>query len=132
MDPDRPQIAVGAVVVENGALLMVRRGHAPARGLWTLPGGRLEHNELLADCIAREVAEETGLEVDVGDLLGVFEVPGDPHYVILDYVAVPTGRTAPVAGTDAAEVRWVPLGEVAELPCTPRFIETMKAWGVLS
>ncbi|MGI8774008.1 MAG: NUDIX hydrolase [Actinomycetota bacterium] len=131
MNPERPHIAVGAVVVKDGALLMVRRARAPAQGLWSLPGGRLENNELLTDCVAREVAEETGLEVQVGDLLGIFEVPGDPHYVILDFVAVPSGDTEPVAGTDATEARWVPLEEVAHLPCTPRFVETMKAWKVL-
>jgi 8-oxo-dGTP diphosphatase len=131
MEPEGPQIAVGAVVVKDGALLMVRRGRPPAEGLWTLPGGRLEKDELLTDAVAREVAEETGLVVEVGDLLGLFEVPGDPHYVILDFIAVPSGDDEPVAATDAAEARWVPLTEVAELECTPRFVETMRAWGVL-
>jgi 8-oxo-dGTP diphosphatase len=131
-DPDkRPQIAVGAVVVRDEGLLMVRRGQEPAKGLWTIPGGRVEHNEYLVDALKREVREETGLDIEVKDLLGMFEVLGDPHYVILDYSAVPTTDSAPEAGDDVAEVRWVPLREVASLECTPRFVETMTAWGVL-
>lgn len=131
MDSGKPQIAVGAVVVDNGALLMVRRGHEPAKGLWTIPGGRLEKNELLEDAVVREVAEETGLQITVSELLGIFEVPGDPHYVILDYLATVTDPTAISAAGDADEARWVPLNAVKDLPCTPRFIETMASWGIL-
>jgi 8-oxo-dGTP diphosphatase len=129
---DRPQIAVGAVVLDEGSLLMVRRGREPARGLWTVPGGRVEHGEYLTDALTREVSEETGLAIEVGDLLGIFEVVGDPHYVILDYIAAPVGRPEPVAGDDVDEVRWVPLDEVPALDCTPRFVEMMTAWGILS
>ena len=64
------------------------------------------------------------------DLLGMFEVLGDPHYVILDYIATVPDRTEPVAGTDVSEARWIPLDEVDALECTPRFVETMRAWGV--
>jgi 8-oxo-dGTP diphosphatase len=130
--PDRPRVAVGAIVVRDGALLMVRRAKDPARGLWTVPGGHLEHGEHLADAVRREVAEETGLEVEVRDLMGIFEVVGDPHFVILDFVALAGGDSSPRPGDDVSEVRWVPLADVARLDCTPRFVETLRGWGVLS
>ena len=127
---DAPQLAVGAVVVHDGALLMVRRDQEPAKGLWSVPGGRLEKGEYLSAGVAREVKEETGVEISVGSLLGILEVVGDPHYVILDYIATVAERTEPVAGTDVSEARWIPLDEVDALECTPRFVETMRAWGV--
>lgn len=112
---------------------MVRRGQAPSEGLWTVPGGRVEPGEHLADAVRREVKEETGLAVDPGELLGVLEViTGEWHYVIHDYLAAVTGDSVITAGDDAAEARWVPLGEVAKLDCTPRFVETLTGWGVLS
>lgn len=127
---DAPQLAVGAVVVHGGALLMVRRNQQPAKGLWSVPGGRVEPGEYLSAAVAREVAEETGLQIVVGDLLGILEVVGDPHYVILDFIATVETRSEPVAGDDVSEARWVPLDEVDALECTPRFVETMRAWGV--
>ena len=127
-----PEIAVGAIVVRNNELLMVRRGNDPGRGLWSLPGGRVEHGEYLADALRREVSEETGLEVTVGDLVGIFEVVGDAHYVVLDFFARAEGEISPEAADDVDEVRWVPLDEVGTLDCTPRFVETLRGWGVLA
>lgn len=127
---DTPQIAVGAVVVDSSRLLMVKRGREPAKGLWSVPGGRVEKGEYLNAAVAREVREETGLSIKVDRLLGILEVVGDPHYVILDYMASLHGPDAAVAGDDVAEVAWVPLDEVSGLDCTPRFIETMRGWGV--
>ncbi len=126
-----PQVAVGAIVVEDDRLLMIRRTKKPGAGLWSLPGGRVEHGEYLADALRREVAEETGLDVQVHDLVGILEVVADPHYVILDYYAEVAGDAAPVASDDVSAARWVPLDEVAALPCTPRFVETLRGWGVL-
>lgn len=127
-----PVVAVGAVVVDGGDLLMVKRGRAPARGSWTLPGGRVEGGESLVDAVRREVREETGLEVKDVEMLGVFEVTGsDHHFVILDHLATPVTRNEPVAGSDADEARWIPLAEIASLECTPRLVETLTAWGVL-
>ena len=128
---ESPRVAVGAIVVHDDSLLMVRRARDPGRGLWSLPGGRLETGEYLADAVRREVAEETGLTVTVGDLVGIFEVVGDPHYVILDFFARAEGELQPQPSSDVDEVRWVPLDEVATLDCTPRFVETLKGWSVL-
>lgn len=129
----RPQIAIGAIVIHDDALLMVQRANEPGQGLWSLPGGRVEPGEYLADALRREVQEETGLVVQIGELAGILEVPGDDlHYVILDFHAVVDGPSEPVAGTDAADVRWVPLDQVAHMDCTPRFVETMTAWKVLA
>lgn len=124
---------MGAIVVADGALLMVRRAKDPYAGYWSVPGGTLEPGEYLSDAVRREVLEETGVEIEVGDLLGILEWASDPHYVILDYVATPSADvTTPRPGDDASEARWVPLDEVANLQCTPRFLETLRGWGVLS
>jgi ADP-ribose pyrophosphatase YjhB (NUDIX family) len=90
----------------------------------------LEHGEYLADALKREVMEETGVEVTVGELVGLLEVVGKPHYVILDFWAEPVGDVEPRAAGDAAAARWVPLKQVEQLDCTPRFAETLRAWGV--
>jgi 8-oxo-dGTP diphosphatase len=126
-----PQVAVGAIVVADGAMLMVQRGRAPAKGLWSVPGGRVEAGEYLSEALIREVREETGITIQVGELAGIFEVLGEEHYVILDYLATAASGSAPVPGEDAAAARWVPLDEIPSLECTPRFVETMRAWGVL-
>jgi 8-oxo-dGTP diphosphatase len=129
--PQLPQVAVGAVVVSDGALLMVQRGREPAQGLWSIPGGRVEFGEYLADALVREVKEETDLDIEVGDLIGIAEVVGDPHYVILDFGARVVGSNKPTPSGDVAEARWVTFEEVLTLPCTPRFVELMQAWQVL-
>jgi 8-oxo-dGTP diphosphatase len=125
-----PTLAVGAIVVHDDSLLMVLRGREPNKGLWTVPGGRVEAGEYLADALKREVREETGIEIEVGDLLGVLERRGEEHFVILDFLAQPLDDMAPRASDDAAEARWVPLREVAKLDCTPRFVETLRGWGI--
>ncbi len=128
-----PIVGVGAVVIrDDNHLLMVRRGKEPAKGLWSLPGGRLEHGEYIADAVAREVKEETGLDVEVLRLAGIFEVPGERHYVILDYVADVEGRPEPLAGQDADDARWVAFEDIEGLDCTPRLMETLRAWSVLT
>jgi 8-oxo-dGTP diphosphatase len=130
--PSNPTLGVGAIVVRDEALLMVRRAQEPARGLWSVPGGKVERTEYLADAVRREVREETGLEIEVGDLAGFFEVIGeDDHYVIMDFLATYEGDDSPRPGDDVDRVRWVPLDEVATLDCTPRFVELLTAWGVL-
>ena len=112
----RPEVGVGAVVVEDGRLLLIRRGHGPAQGEWSVPGGRVEAGELLAEAVVRELAEETGLEGVCGELIGWVERLGeDHHFVILDFaVTLLEPEAEPVAGDDAEEAAWVPLHEVAD------------------
>lgn len=110
------QLCVGAVAVADDALLLVRRGHGPAAGEWSVPGGRVEPGETVAEAVLREVREETGLDVVCGDLLGWVErIDDDHHFVILDFTVTCLDLVDPVAGDDAAEVAWVPLGEVTGL-----------------
>lgn len=127
-----PRLGVGAIAVRDEHLLMVRRGREPGLGLWSLPGGHVEVGEYLSDALAREVKEETGLEVRVGGLAGILEVVGNPHLVVLDFTVEVTGDIEPRAGGDAMEARWVPVEDVPALECTPRFVETLRGWGVLA
>jgi len=131
---DQPRVrCVGAVVrAEPGRLLLVLRGRAPAAGTWSLPGGRVEPGESDAEAVRREVAEETGLDVAPGPLVGSVERdgPGDVIYEIHDYACTVTGGTL-AAGDDAADVRWVDHAAVRELPCSPGLVETLTEWAVL-
>jgi 8-oxo-dGTP diphosphatase len=111
-----PQLCVGAIVIDDDQLLMIRRGHGPAAGEWSVPGGRVEPGETLAEAVVRELLEETGVVGVCGELVGWVERIGDDaHYVILDFRVVTLEATEPVAGDDAAEAAWVPLGEVTSL-----------------
>lgn len=131
----RPELAVGAVVVHDAMLLLVRRGHGPAAGEWSVPGGRVEHGETLAEAVVREVAEETGLECVCGELLGWVERLGEgsrsPHFVIMDFVATVLEHGEPVAGDDAAEVAWVPLAEVLDRRLVEGLPEFLHEHGIL-
>ena len=111
--PDNPLVGVGAVIVQDRRVLLIRRCHAPLLGEWSLPGGVLECGETLREGTIREVLEETGLVVETRDLLGVYErvTRSDDgrvryHYVLIDFLCLITGG-ALQAGSDAAEVRWV-------------------------
>jgi ADP-ribose pyrophosphatase YjhB (NUDIX family) len=127
-----PELCVGAVVVDDGSLLLVRRGRGPAAGDWSIPGGRVGNGETLAEALVREVREETGLECLCGDFLGWVErIGADHHFVILDFAATVLDATAPVAGDDAAEARWVPLADVADYRLVEGLAEFLHDHGVI-
>lgn len=120
----KPELCVGAVVVDRGRLLLVQRAKAPGVGQWSLPGGRVESGELMAEAVVREIAEETGLVVEVGELIGWVErISATHHFAIFDFAAVAVGERDLVAGDDAAEARWVPLAAVHELDLVAGLIE---------
>lgn len=124
---------VGAVVRDgSGRLLLVLRANAPAAGTWSLPGGRVEPGETDAAALAREVREETGYKITVGALVGVVERagPGRVMYEIRDY-ACTVADGAPVAGDDAAAVRWCSPQDVRVLPTSPLLVETLEDWNLL-
>jgi len=128
-----PEIAaVGAIAVRDGALLLIRRGHAPSRGRWSLPGGRVEQGEEARDALVREMAEETGLIVEVGELVGEV-VQAGPHgvtYRIQDFRVTPIGDNA-VAGDDAMDVAWVPLEDVAKYRLSAGLLQTLRRWAIV-
>ncbi len=118
----------GAVVRDaGGRLLLVRRAHEPSRGLWSLPGGRVEPGETAERAAAREVFEETGLRVEVGALLCRVDVG---PYAIEDFAATVTGGTLR-AGDDALDARWCTPEEVRALPLTPGLLAELVRMGVL-
>jgi mutator protein MutT len=130
--PAAPEVCVGAIVVDDGRLLLVRRGHGPAAGDWSVPGGRVEPGETLAEAVVRELAEETGLEGVCGNLIGWVERIGDDyHYVILDFSVTLLEGAEPIAGDDAAEAAWVPLDEVAEQRLVEGLAEFLHEHGVI-
>ena len=143
-DPADPVPAIirvpcaGAIIKdETGRLLLILRAHEPGKGLWSVPGGRIEPGETDQQAVVREVLEETGLQVACGALLGAVERPGLGGAVIdiRDYVAVVTGG-ALAAGDDAADARWVTATEAAELDAggqlTSGLLEALRSWNVIS
>lgn len=119
--PDRPFIGVGVVIVKDGRVVLIRRGHAPAQGEWSIPGGAMELGETVRAAAVREAREETALEIEPGELLGVFDrVLRDEsnrtryHFVLIDFLAKPIGGELR-AGEDAAEARWCNQEEIESL-----------------
>ena len=124
---------VGAVIKDGrGRLLLIKRGHAPGAGLWSLPGGRIEPGETDAEALVREMREETGLAIEAGQLIGTVRRPAQDGGIldIRDYAATVTGGTLR-AGDDAAGARWVAASELETLPMTEGLVEALISWGVL-
>lgn len=123
--PERPLVGVGGVVIAEGRTLLIRRGSAPLEGQWSIPGGTLEVGETLVEGVRRELAEETGLEVRVLELIEVFErISPDGegktryHFVILDYLCERVRGDAR-AGSDVTDVAWAAESELARYDLTP-------------
>ena len=130
--PPRPELCVGAVVVDDERLLLVRRGHGPAAGEWSVPGGRVEWGETAAEAVVRELREETGVTGICGELVGWVERIGDEyHFVILDFLVTSLEGEDPVAGSDAAEAAWVPIADVGGLRLVDGLAEFLHDHGIL-
>ncbi len=119
--PDRPIIGVGAVIVSQGRVLLVRRDTEPLKGEWSVPGGALELGEKLHEGVRREALEETGLQVEPQEILEVFDsifrdAQGRTqyHYVLIDYLCRVAGGEAR-AGSDVSQVRWISEAEIVGL-----------------
>ena len=110
-----PELCVGAVVVRDGSILLIRRGTPPGEGLWSVPGGRVQQGESLADAVCRELREETGLHGEVGDAVGWTELIGRRrHYVVVDYRVTVAPEAIPTAGSDATDAAWVAFDELGD------------------
>jgi len=124
--PDRPIVGVGAVILGEEQVVLVKRGHPPLEGEWSLPGGVVEVGETLQDAVAREVLEETGLTVRVGPVVEVLErVQHDSdgrveyHFVIVDYLCwLESGGLT--TGSDAADVCWAKIADLPEYRLTEK------------
>jgi 8-oxo-dGTP diphosphatase len=119
--PELPLVGVGAVIIENARVLLVKRAHPPLVAQWSIPGGVLEVGEMVREAAIREVREETGLIVEAGDLLGVYdrvlrnaEQRVQYHYVLIDFLCRPAGGELQAAD-DATEVRWYTCEELPVL-----------------
>lgn len=130
--PRLPRVAVGAVVFKDRQVLLVRRGQAPAQGLWAIPGGSMELGETLQEAAEREILEETGVTIRAGEPVLTFDVIERDdigrvryHYVIVDMIAdYVTGGLK--AGDDAAEARWVSAAELKTLDASDRTRRLLK------
>lgn len=128
----RPILGVGGLVFDADRVLLVRRGAHPAKGYWSIPGGKLRDGETLADAVERELLEETGLRVRVGDLVEVYERlprPGaggtEAHFVVLDYLCEAVGGLLR-AGDDADAVRWFAVDGLDGLHLTPGAADVVR------
>lgn len=125
--PERPIIGVGGVVIADERVLLIRRAHAPLKGQWSIPGGTLEVGETLIEGVRRELAEETGIEVRVLEIIEVFErISRDRedarrtqyHFVILDYLCELV-RGEARAASDVTDVAWCRESELEKYSLTP-------------
>jgi ADP-ribose pyrophosphatase YjhB (NUDIX family) len=130
--PDRPIVGVGAVIVDQGRVLLIKRGSPPLLGEWSLPGGVVELGETLRVAAEREALEETGLVVKTGEVIEVLDriVPGDLgapryHYVLIDFFCTVHGGELR-AGGDAADARWAGESELAEYKLEQSALEVIR------
>jgi len=133
--PERPVVGVGAIVLDGGRVLLIKRGNPPLKGQWSLPGGGVEVGETLEQAVAREVLEETGLTIEVGPIVEVLDrisCDGDGrveyHFVLVDFVCRPREqrRGQVRAGTDADDAEWVALADLARYEVAPVTISVIQ------
>ncbi|GAA4750046.1 NUDIX hydrolase [Gordonia alkaliphila] len=127
-------LAASVVLVdEDGRVLLVKRGHDPQRGRWSVPGGHVEPGETFEEAAVREVHEETGLEVTVGEELWTATVPfgDDELFEVHDFAGTVTGGVLR-SGDDAEEVRWVAPADLADLPLTTGLLGYLRGAGVIA
>lgn len=135
--PQDVELAVGALIVRSQdgdeQVLLIRRGNPPAKGRWTLPGGRVQPGESLAEAVARETEEETGLRVSaVGERIDVIErIGSESHYVIVEFRVSVDPACEPTAGDDAADARWISRAMLEVLETTRGLEDFLDrhAWG---
>jgi 8-oxo-dGTP diphosphatase len=131
---DRPIPGVGVVVIEDDSLLVVQRGRGANAGLWAVPGGKVDLGESMRAAAAREVREETGLEVEIGEVIWIGEAigPGSPpawHFVLVDFLGRVVGGDLG-ASDDAQRAEFVALDRVRELPLTPTMYDLLDVLDV--
>lgn len=135
--PEAPIVGVGAVIVKDNKVLLIRRAGEPGRGLWSIPGGLVELGERIKDAVRREVKEETGLDVKIDKLANVTEIITKDekgrikfHYVIIDFFAIPLrGKLKP--SSDALEAKWVEFKDLKKYSLTKTVEELFKKLGFL-
>jgi ADP-ribose pyrophosphatase len=133
--PESPQIAVGAIVIKDGHILLVKRGQPPGQGMWAIPGGSVELGETLQEAAEREVKEETGIIIRAVNPVHTFDLIDRDnvgrvrfHYVIIDLVAdYASGEPHP--GGDASEARWIAYEELDKLPASQTTREVLRKMG---
>jgi ADP-ribose pyrophosphatase YjhB (NUDIX family) len=130
--PEQPIIGVGAVIVEGDRVLLVRRATEPLKGEWSVPGGVLELGEKLREGVCRETLEETGLVVEAGEVLDVFDsIFADGkgltqyHFVLIDFLCKPISGEA-FAGSDVSEAEWVSEQDLARFPMRDSITQVLR------
>ncbi len=134
MAEGHPTPGAGAVIINDGRMLLIRRRRGAYVDHWAVPGGRQRRGETMRAAAAREVLEETGLTIEVGEAVWVGDIldDADPpayHYTVVDFRGTVVGGDL-VAGDDAAETRWVPVAEVRKMLLTPTMVDLIDELGL--
>ncbi len=134
--PEKPLVGVGVLIQDDDRFLLIKRAAEPDAGLWSVPGGMVELGEKAAEAAKREVLEETGLDVEIVEVLGVVDkiVEGDRgrimfHFVIVDYLAHPVGGSLE-ASSDALDAKWVRSEDFRDYEMSPTLVVLLKRIGL--
>lgn len=125
MNAIRPVVGSGVAIVDGDEILLVRRENDPNKGMWAVPGGKVEYGETLAEAATREVREETGLLVELDEIIWVGEsISADHHIVLIDFLGRAVGGEL-AASDDAAETIWVGIEDAYEMDLTPTMYDLL-------